>query len=499
VLILLAVAACAALACLWAAGRGSEVVDPRDAELAQVHSRLDMALEASKIGFWDVDLGSGDMAWDDRVCGLFGVPKREGFYSEEDWVAALHPEDRARAVAAANASVALGERFVHDYRVVWPDGQIRHVRDMAAFFEGPDGSRRLMGLVWDITADKAREAELEMRRREAEAADVAKSNFLAAMSHEIRTPLTGVIGMLDLVAAEGLAPAQAERVRIAGASARGLLQLLNDVLDFSRLQAAGVALRPERMRVREVIRGVTDLMAARAQQKGLSLTCVVAEQAPEWVVADPVRLRQVLTNIVSNAIAFTHAGGVAVEAGYAEAEDGGLLTVSVRDTGVGVAEADRARIFERFVQADDSLSRGSGGAGLGLAIARELVELMGGTISLESAPGRGSTFRFTARVGRAPDAPGWAESGKAPGAVSPLRILVAEDNATNQHLIKALLAPGGHRVTVVANGREAVRAVARARSTWCSWTSRCRRWTAPPRRRPSAACRGPRRASPSWR
>lgn len=431
----------------------------RDENLAEISRRLELAMEASRIGFWDVDLDHDRLLWDERACQLMGVPPREGVFGEADWLGAVHPEDRQPASAAAEAAIATGGRFISDYRVIWPGGEVRHLRDMAAFYRARDGSPRLTGLVWDVTADKRREAELEERRREAEAATLAKSNFLAAMSHEIRTPLAGVIGMLDLLMADPLPPCQAERARVASASAHHLLGLLSDVLDVSKLGEGAVTLHPAPTDARRLIGDVLALMGPRAAEKGLDLRCEVETDVPAWIEVDPVRLRQVLTNLVSNAIAFTEAGHLAVRAAHGPGPCGPALAVEVEDTGIGIAQADQARIFERFVQADGSASRPFGGSGLGLAIARQLVELMGGVIDVRSAPGQGSTFRFTLR---APPCPAPAED-EPPGAAlerpaRALRVLVADDNATNQCLIKALLHRAGHAVVPVGNGREAVEA-----------------------------------------
>jgi CheY-like chemotaxis protein len=252
---------------------------------------------------------------------------------------------------------------------------------------------------------------------------------------------------------------QTERAAIAQASARGLLQILNDILDFSKLEAQRLELREEPVMPRQLVGEVMDLMAAGAEQKRLSLTCEVAEAVPDWVVTDPMRLRQVLTNIVSNATKFTDAGSVRVTVDYAPG-DAGELTVEVADTGIGIAADMREAIFDEFVQADGSLSRRSGGTGLGLAISRQLVEMMGGRIAVESVPGAGSTFRFSvrARPTMAPAAPAVAAMPRAVGGPA-LRVLVAEDNATNQHLIRVYLEAVGHTVTTVENGAQAIGAV----------------------------------------
>ena len=199
------------------AGRAERVA--RDERFNELRRRLDLALEVSQIGFWDVDLDTDTLRWDARACQLMGVSARGGRFTESDWLNAVHPEDRMRAVAAAEAAIETRGQFISDYRVVWPDGDIRHLRDMAAYYVAADGRPSIAGLVWDVTDDRRREAELELRREEAETANRAKSSFLAAMSHEIRTPLAGVIGMLELMQSDDLSEEQAERARIASASA----------------------------------------------------------------------------------------------------------------------------------------------------------------------------------------------------------------------------------------------------------------------------------------
>ncbi len=431
----------------------------RDAELAGMSFRLDLALAASEVGVWDVDLVTDELRWDERARLLFGVAPRQGFFSEADWIAALHPEDRGRAVAAADAAVAGDGRFVSDYRVVHAGGEIRHLRDMAAAYRGPDGAHRLVGLVWDVTADVTRQEELELRRAEAEAATDAKSLFLATMSHEIRTPMTGVLGMLDLMLLEPLPERQRERAELARSSARNLLLILNDILDFSKIEANQMELRAQEFDPRELVREVVGLMAAGAAQKGLVLAQEADAGVPERLVSDATRLRQILANLVSNAVKFTEAGRIDVRLGWSA--EAGELSLVVRDSGIGMGPEVQARLFEKFYQADTSLSRRQGGTGLGLAISRQLVERMGGRIGVQSAVGEGSIF--TVVLPAAPVAEGGAveaectEPGVCDGA---LRVLVAEDNPTNQYLLRAFLEAAGHGVTTVEDGAQAVEAAA---------------------------------------
>ena len=289
----------------------------REAELSRLSWRLEFALAASQVGVWDVDLGTDELLWDERAKALFGFPDRTGFFGEADWTGVIHPDDRARAVAQANAAVAGDGKFVSEYRIVRPDGEVRHIRDMAALYQAPDGSKRLVGLVWDVTADVERQAELNLRRLEAEAATVAKSRFLAAMSHEIRTPMSGVLGLLGLMLEGPLVAKQRERATIALASAQSLLGILNDILDFSKLEANQIRVTEETVAVRQVVGEVMDLMAAGAEQKGLALTHRVSPAVPDWIITDPMRLRQVLNNLVSNATKFTEAGRVEIRVDYA--------------------------------------------------------------------------------------------------------------------------------------------------------------------------------------
>ena len=386
------------------------VIRDREAELSRLSWRLEFALAASNVGVWDVDLATDTLLWDERVKALFGYEGRTGFFSEADWAGLLHPDDRERAMAEAQEAVAGNGKFVSKYRIVRPDGEIRHIRDIAALYVGEDGSRRLVGLVWDVTADVERQEELNVRRLEAEAATLAKSRFLAAMSHEIRTPMSGVLGLLGLMLDEPLSEKQRERATIALASAQSLLEILNDILDFSKLEANQIRISEESVAVRPLIAEVMELMAPAAAQKRLELSHEVADAVPEWIATDAMRLRQVLTNLVSNATKFTEAGEVKVRIGYA----GGALEVEVQDTGIGIAEEQHDQIFQQFVQADNSLTRRAGGTGLGLAISKQLVELMGGTIAVRSVPGMGSTFSFTIDARPAPAAPPAPAAGGCP-------------------------------------------------------------------------------------
>jgi signal transduction histidine kinase/ligand-binding sensor domain-containing protein/ActR/RegA family two-component response regulator len=326
-------------------------------------------------------------------------------------------------------------------------------------------ARRTRELEEEITERKRAAEALEIARAQALQASELKSEFLANVSHEIRTPMNGVIGMTDL-ALEMPLPAEARRyLDVARSSADLLLQVINDVLDFSKIEAGKLDLHPVALDLRDELDEIVTLLAPRAAARGLALGARVGDDVPALVTGDPVRLRQILLNLVGNALKFTELGSVTIGVTRLPHPDDAvaMLRVAVTDTGVGIAPADQARIFEAFTQVDGSSTRRHGGTGLGLAIAAQLVELMGGELSVTSARGEGSTFAFTACFPVAGDAR--ADAGEAAddtraAALPPLHVLVAEDNPVNRLVVQHMLHRGGHRVTVVTTGREAVDAVA---------------------------------------
>jgi signal transduction histidine kinase/ActR/RegA family two-component response regulator len=305
-------------------------------------------------------------------------------------------------------------------------------------------------------------AELVKARDDANAANVLKSHFLANMSHEIRTPLNGVLAMAEVMAMDNLAPAQRERLSVIRESGAVLLGVLNDVLDLSKIEAGRLEIQDRPFDIAQLAQTIREIYAPQARGKGLAFEVAVAPEAQGLWRGDVDRLRQILGNLIANALKFTLEGAVAIR--FASAEDGSGLRIDVADTGIGISPDILPRLFDKFVQADSSTTRRFGGSGLGLAICRELSTLMGGSIKVQSREGRGSTFTVLVSLPReeTPVDVHYVDDGHAPieqpADASCLRVLAADDNPTNQKVVEAVLAPLNAEVVLVSDGAACVAA-----------------------------------------
>jgi signal transduction histidine kinase/DNA-binding response OmpR family regulator len=324
----------------------------------------------------------------------------------------------------------------------------------------------VLGIARDVTERQRLETELRRARDAAEAANRAKSAFLANMSHEIRTPMNGVLGMTALLLETELTSEQREYADAVHRCAETLLDIINDILDFSKIEAGKLDLERVDFSLRESLSDVMKTLALRAHQKGLEFLYDVNPDVPDGLRGDPTRFRQLIINLVGNAVKFTESGEVSVEVRREEAgeesPDECVVHVMVRDTGIGIPPDKQRLIFEAFSQADASTTRRHGGTGLGLAISRQLVELMGGKIWVESTPGQGSTFHFTVRLGR-------SQTPAAPALVLPvplrgLRVLVVDDNATNRRILATLLRSWQMQPTLASSAPEALALLHQARA-----------------------------------
>jgi PAS domain S-box-containing protein len=381
------------------------------------------------------------------------------------WLDAVHPDDRSKTARVWSAAVAARCLYQVEHRLRRHDGEYRHmlVRAVPILAKG-GGIREWVGVHSDIDAEKQAEAAMREAKEAAEAATRTKSEFLANMSHEIRTPLNGIIGMTELALDTELTAEQREYLAMVKLSADHLLNIINDILDFSKIEAGKLDLECVDFALRDTLDDSLATLANRAHRKGLELADDVASDVPDNLAGDPHRLRQIVVNLVGNAVKFTERGEIVLRTHvHSRTPERVCLHFAVSDTGIGIAPDQQSKLFKAFAQADTSTTRRYGGTGLGLAISARLVQMMGGEIWLKSELGKGSTFEFTVPFGLAHEPAAWPVS-RALVEVRGMPVLVVDDNATNRRILEEMLTNWGMRPTVIEGGVEALDALERARA-----------------------------------
>ncbi|MDC0717736.1 PAS domain-containing protein [Nannocystis bainbridge] len=432
-----------------------------EVQLRNSEQRLSMALEAAGDELWDWDLAAGTV--------FFTRGDVSRTYSESELAHAVHPDDREAFHEAVRKHMS-GETplFQCEYRALNAKGKPRWVlgRGRLVAHDAVGRPLRLMGTQTDISARRRQEDTLRQAVRAAEAASRAKSEFLAHVSHEIRTPMNGILGMVELALLDDPPPPAPARLRVIQDSARSLLSVINDLLDVTKIEAGKLALAPVPFDLHATMQRTVDALRPRAQEQGLRFAAALAPAVPRWLVGDPDRLRQVLVNLIGNAIKFTAHGEVQVEVSAEVEAERARLRFAVRDTGIGIAPERLTAIFVPFEQGDASTTRRFGGTGLGLTIADRLVRLMGGAIAVDSKVGTGSTFSFAVELACATE-PQRAETRPPPAkpsrATRRMRVLLAEDHPINQLVAAEMLRGAGHEVAVVHDGHAALAAASSTR------------------------------------
>ncbi|MEZ6029920.1 MAG: response regulator [Hyphomonadaceae bacterium] len=444
----------------------TELAQARD-EADLMSSRLELAMAAANAGVYEIDLKTGDR-WSSEQFKMLAGP--EGMARQ-----ALHPfgiyvdEEQAAVRASWERCLASNDVESMDTRIYTPDGKGRWVRLFTRVQRNAAGENvRAVGLMLDIHERKQQELALIQAKQQAEAATIAKSNFLASMSHEIRTPLNGILGMAQVLAGESLTDEQLDRVKVITESGQTLMALLNDVLDISKIEAGKLEIARIDGDVTVTVERVRQLFLTGARETGLDISVEIEPDFPRWLRYDPVRVRQCVSNLLSNAIKFTEHGGVTLRLGAEQLPDGShKVQIDVSDTGIGMDEETKQRLFAAFTQADASITRRFGGTGLGLAITRQLSRLMGGDVTAESRLGEGSTFhlsfvaeRPTRATKPAQDAPAKAAPEASGAPIMGARVLLVDDNAVNRQVVRLFMTQLQPKIVEATNGAEALERLA---------------------------------------
>ena len=419
-------------------------------KMIDTNLRLSIATDAAGIGVWELDIKKNTLHWDNWMYRLYGSTKEERSTPYQVWKDCVFKEDQERlegiltSVGKGGMPIKNKENAYHttheldaDFRIIRKDGQTRHLKSNATIIFDEEGHpSRLIGVNMDVTSRKETEGVLRAASEQALAASKSKSDFLATMSHEIRTPLNGVLGMAELLSGTNLDHEQKQQLHILTESGEGLLELINGILDFSKIEAGHLSIEREDFNLEKILYDVTRILVLKAEKKGVDLLIEYGESCPRFLIGDAFRIKQILTNLISNAIKFTHFGHVLVSIkGSVDKKGIASIVLDVSDTGVGIAKSVQPYLFSAFVQADSSTTRKFGGTGLGLAITKELIGLMHGEISLTSELGVGSSFSVSLNFPES-HAMSYIEGIVDEGILIGKKVLVIDDNETNLIILR---------------------------------------------------------------
>lgn len=422
----------------------------------EVAWRLNFALSAPQIGVWERDISSGRLYWDEQIYTLFGYEGKNHINPKDIWKQVLHPDDAKKTNEDILNIIETGQRLKYQHRIILPNGDVRHIEGHAQLLNDEKNNKiKIVGTSRDNTEQIKVEEIKQHALNMAEESLRLKSEFLASMSHEIRTPMNGVLGMLGLLGQSDLSKQQMHQVELASSSAHSLLSLINDILDFSKIEAGKLDIEVIEFDLRNKLGVFAESMAMKSQEKGLELVLDVTEVKWSMVKGDPNRIRQVLSNLVDNAIKFTSEGEILIKAALIEEEERLRFTCKITDTGIGIPADKIEGLFDSFTQVDASTTRKYGGTGLGLAIVKQLCELMEGSISVQSDPNEGSCFTVNIMLDKSelstlvvPEVD-----------INNVNILIVDDNETNLEVLKGQLEIWGANVTETHNAVEALQEV----------------------------------------
>lgn len=434
-------------------------VKERTDTLNIITERLSLATKAGHMAAWDWDLSTNEIWWDPMMYEIFEIDPKEEFTPMEKWEQIVDSDQWQNVMKESQEAIANKDSYEVTYSVRIGNNEIRYITAFGAVIRDDSGvAHRLVGVNMDVTQKVEYELKITEAKEIAEQATIAKSNFLANMSHEIRTPINAIVGMNYLLSKTDLSEKQKDYNHKIKISSEQLLRIVTDILDFSKVEAGKMRLEHIHFNLRTVINNIYEVHYLEALNKGLKFRIKVDELVPDMLIGDPLRLSQVLNNLVHNAIKFTKVGAIMLMVRFIERDDGkAKLYFEVNDSGIGLTKEQQENLFVAFQQADSSTTRNYGGTGLGLAISQEIVHMFGGDIQVESTYGSGSVFHFIVNMECFDEVHVLNnEKVEEPKLRDGLKILVVEDNAINQQLTREILEEKGALVHVADNGESAV-------------------------------------------